>query len=128
MGGAILAFQSTTVANAAFLLAASPFLAAVLGRLILGETVAPSTWGAMGLALVGIFVMVREGLAAGAVLGNVAALVSALGFAAFTVALRWRRIEDSLPAALLGSVFGVVAGAAAASRWRSPPGISCGAC
>jgi drug/metabolite transporter (DMT)-like permease len=123
MGGAILAFQSTTVANAAFLLAASPFLAAVLGRLILGETVAPSTWGAMGLALVGIFVMVREGLAAGAVLGNVAALVSALGFAAFTVALRWRRIEDSLPAALLGSVFGVVAGAAAASQFGQPLAI-----
>ena len=112
MAGAILAFQTTTVANAAFLLAASPFLAAILGRLILGERVAPRTWGAIGLALVGIFVMVREGLAAGAVLGNVAGLVSALGFAAFTVALRWRRVEDSLPASLLGAVFAVIAGAA----------------
>lgn len=123
MGGAILAFQSTTVANAAFLLAASPFLAAVLGRLILGERVAPRTWGAMGLALVGIFVMVREGLAAGAVLGNLAALVSALGFAVFTVALRWRRIEDSLPAAFLGSVFAVVAGVAAARGFGQPLAI-----
>ena len=39
MGGTILAFQTTTIANAAFLLAASPFLAAILGRLILGESV-----------------------------------------------------------------------------------------
>lgn len=120
MGGAILAFQATTIANAAFLLAASPFLAAVLGWLILGEAVASRTWGAMALALVGIFIMVREGLAAGALLGNVAALVSALGFASFSVALRWRRIEDSLPVSLLGAAFAVVAGAAAASQLGQP--------
>lgn len=66
MGGAIFAFQTTTIANAAFLLAASPFLAAILGRLILGEAVTPRTLGAIAFALVGIFLMVREGLAAGA--------------------------------------------------------------
>lgn len=124
MGGAILAFQTTTIANAAFLLAASPFLAAVLGRLILGEAVASRTWGAIALALVGIFIMVREGLAAGALLGNVAALVSALGFATFSVALRWRRIQDSLPVSLLGAAFAVVAGAAAASQLGQPLAIS----
>lgn len=113
MGGAILAFQTTTIANAAFLLAASPFLAAILARLILRETVAPRTWGAIALALVGIFIMVRDGLAAGALVGNVAALISALGFAAFSVALRWRRVEDSLPASILGASFAVVAGALA---------------
>lgn len=111
MGGAILAFQTTTVANAAFVLAASPFLTAVLGRLVLGEAVAPRTWGAIGLALIGIFLMVREGLAAGALVGNVAALVSALGFAAFTVTLRWRRVQDSLPSSVLGAVFAVLIGA-----------------
>lgn len=120
MGGAILAFQTTTVANAAFLLAASPFLAAILGRLILGEAVAPRTWGAIALALIGIFLMVREGLAAGALIGNVAALVSTLGFAAFSVALRWRRIEDSLPASILGAAFAVVAGALAAIQLGQP--------
>ena len=114
MGGAIVAFQTTTVANAAFLFAASPLLAALLGWLILRETVAPRTWGAIALALVGIFLMVRDGLAAGAMLGNVAALLSALGFAAFSVALRWRRIEDSLPASILGAAFSVLAGTLAA--------------
>ena len=123
MGGTILAFQTTTIANAAFLLAASPFLAAILGRLILGEPVAPRTWGAIALALVGIFLMVREGLAAGALIGNVAALVSALGFAAFSVALRWRRIEDSLPASILGAAFAVVAGVLAATQFGQPLAI-----
>lgn len=115
MGGAILAFQTTTVANAAFLLAASPFLAAVLGRIILGEAVAGRTWGAIALALAGIFLMVREGLAAGALIGNAAALASALGFAAFSVALRWRRQEDSLPASVLGAGFALLAGLVGAS-------------
>ncbi len=123
MGGSIIAFQTTTVANAAFLLAASPFLAAILGRLILGEAVAPRTWGAIALALVGIFLMVREGLAGGALIGNVAALISALGFAAFSVALRWRRIDDSLPASILGAVFAVVAGALTASQFGQPLAI-----
>lgn len=114
MGGTILAFQTTTIANAAFLLAASPFLAAVLGRLILGEVVASHTWGAITLALVGIFLMVREGLAAGALIGNLAALTAALGFAAFSVSLRWRKIDDSLPACIIGAGIAVVAGLAAA--------------
>lgn len=113
MGGAILAFQTTTVANAAFLLAASPFLAAILGWVILGEAVASRTWIAIGLALLGIFIMVSDGLAAGAWIGNLAALGSALGFAAFSVALRWRKATDSLPASLLGAAFAVVVGATA---------------
>ncbi len=104
MGGAILAFQTTTIANAAFLLAASPFLTAILGRIILGEPVAQQTWMAIGIALVGIFIMVREGLSGGDWLGNAAALASALGFAAFTVTLRWRRLDDILWCVLMGVV------------------------
>lgn len=114
MAGAILAFQTTTVANACFLFAASPFLAALLGRVVLGEMVQARTWGSIAIALVGIFIMVRDGLDSGAWVGNLAALSSALGFAAFTVALRWRRIDDSLPASVLGAVFATLAGAAMA--------------
>ena len=111
MGGTILAFQTTTIANAAFLLAAWPFLAALLDRLILGEAVAPHTWLAIGLALVGIYIMVADGLAAGALVGNIAGLAAALGFAGFSVALRWRRATDSLPTVLFGAGLAVVAGA-----------------
>lgn len=120
MGGAIIAYQTTTIANAAFLFAASPFLAAVLGRVILGERVAERTWMAIGLALVGIFVMVHEGLSGGAWLGNVAALIAALGFAAFTVTLRWRRIEDSLPSSVFGSLFAILASGAIALKTGQP--------
>jgi len=55
--------------------------------------------------------MVREGLSAGALDGNIAALISALGFAAFTIALRWHRLEDMLPAVFLGAVFSMIVAA-----------------
>lgn len=111
-GGAITAFQITTVANAVFLFSASPFFAAVLGWLVLREPVRGATWGAIALAVAGMFLMVREGLGTGATAGNVAALVSALGFATFTVALRRGRLGDMLPATVLGGIFSMIAGAA----------------
>lgn len=109
--GAIYAIQATTVANAVFLFSASPFLAAILGALILREPVRPATWAAIALAAGGMFIMVREGLAAGAVTGNVAALLSALGFAVFTLALRWGRLADMMPAVVLGGLFSMIVAA-----------------
>ncbi len=106
--GAIFAIQTTTVANAVFLFSASPFFAALLGWLLLRETVRPATFVAIGMAGVGMYIMVREGLAAGALIGNIAALSSALGFAAFTIALRWGRLADMLPAVVLGGLFSMV--------------------
>lgn len=114
--GAIFAIQATTVANAVFLFSASPFLAAALGWLILREPVRRATWLAIALAAVGMWVMVREGLAAGALAGNVAALLSALGFAAFTIALRWRKVTDMLPTVILGGLFSMVVAAAVLAR------------
>lgn len=109
--GAIYAIQATTIANAVFLFTASPFLAAFLGWLMLGERVRPVTWVAIAIAVLGVVVMVREGLAVGAGWGNLAALLSALGFAVFTVALRHGKLEDMMPAVFLGAVFAMAAAA-----------------
>ena len=103
--GAIYAFQTTTVANAVLLFAASPFVAAILGWLALREPVRPSTWIAIAIAVFGMYLMVRDGLQTGAFFGNMAALVSATGFGIFSVALRWGRVGDMMPVAFLGSVF-----------------------
>lgn len=107
--GAIFAIQSTSVANAVFLFAAAPLMTAVLAMLLLKEPVRPATWGAIILAAAGVFMMVREGLAMGAGLGNLAALLSSVGFAAFTVTLRWGRLADMLPAVLIGGTLSIVA-------------------
>jgi len=107
--GGILAIQTTTVANAMFLFAAAPFFAAVLGWIALGEHVRRATWVSIGCALLGIFLMVWEGFSLGRIIGNVSALISALGFAAFTISLRWRKLEDMMPAAFLAGIFAIVA-------------------
>jgi drug/metabolite transporter, DME family len=105
--GAIYSIQATTVANAVFLFAAAPLITAFAAWLILGEPVRPATWVAIGIALVGMFVMVREGLAVGAGLGNIAAVLSASGFAAFTIALRWGRLSGMLPSVLIGGIMSI---------------------
>lgn len=110
--GAIYALQTTSVAMAVFLFSVSPFLAAVLGWLLLREPVRRTTWGAMALAGIGLIVMLREGLAAGALAGNLAALVSGLGFAGFSVALRAGKLADMMPAVVLGGLFSLLTGAA----------------
>ena len=107
--GAIYAIQTTTIANAVFLFTASPFVAAILGWIILSERVRPWTWAAIGLAVFGMYLMVREGLAMGELAGNIAALLSAVGFGAFSVALRWGRIGDMMPTSMLGGVFSIIA-------------------
>ena len=103
--GAIYALQATTVANAVFLFAASPFMAALLGWIILKEPVRPATWAAIAVAGAGMFVMVRDGLAGGETAGNLAAVLSAFGFAVFTLTLRWGKLEDMMPAVVLGGLF-----------------------
>lgn len=60
--GFIWAVTLTTVANTLFTFATTPFLGAFLGILFLHERVRPLTWFAMSLALMGILVMVYEGL------------------------------------------------------------------
>ena len=107
--GAIYALQATTVANAVFLYSAAPFFAAVLGWIALGERVPLTTRGAMALAGLGIFVMIGGGIEGGRMDGNIAALISAAGFAVFSVSLRWGHVEDSLPTVLLGGIFSMIA-------------------
>ena len=118
--GAIYSFQTTTVANAVLLFTASPFFAAVLGRVLLAEPVAPLTWVAIGLAVLGVAVMVGGGMAGGAMDGNIAALLSALGFAIFTITLRWGKRTNMLPAVVLGGLFSMIAGALVAAAVAQP--------
>jgi drug/metabolite transporter (DMT)-like permease len=103
--GGISAIQLTSVANAAFLFATAPFMAALLSWLLLGETVRPATWIAMLAGLGGITFMVADSFTTGNWHGDALALMSALGFALITVALRWGKASDMLPVSFLGGVF-----------------------
>jgi drug/metabolite transporter (DMT)-like permease len=105
--GGIYAYQTTTIANAAFLFAAAPFFTAVFAWPILKEPVRNGTWWAILFALIGVIIMVREGLALGALSGNISALGSAIGFAGFTIALRWNKETDVLPMVILGGILAI---------------------
>ncbi len=106
--GAIYSIQVIPVANALLLFATAPFLTALLGWFILGERVRPATWIAIFVAVGGVAVMVSEQTSGGALDGTLAALGSALGFSVFTVALRWGKSGEMLPAVFLSGVFAIV--------------------
>ncbi|WP_322891282.1 MULTISPECIES: DMT family transporter [unclassified Yoonia] len=105
--GGIYAIQATSVANAMLLFATAPFMAAVLGWVVLGEAVRRATWGAIGVAIAGIAVMVADQTGGVTLHGSLAALGSALGFAVFTVALRWGKAAEMMPAVFLSGLFGI---------------------
>ncbi len=103
--GYILALDQTSVANALFILAAAPFFAALLGRVLLSEHISWTTSLAMGMAALGLAVMAGKELAIGRGLGELFALASAFGLAGLTITLRMRRTTDMLPAILFASLF-----------------------
>lgn len=106
--GGIFAIQNTSVANAMFLFATAPFLAAVLGLLVLKEKVRAFTWFAILVSLIGVSIMVSDKSHKMVLLGSLAALVSALGFAIFTVALRHGRAGDMLPSVFLSGIYAIL--------------------
>jgi drug/metabolite transporter, DME family len=106
--GGIYAIQATSVANAMLLFATAPFMAAVLGWIVLREPVRGATWIAIVVALAGIAIMVADKSGSVALHGSLAALGSALGFAVFTVALRWGKSGEMLPSVFLSGIFAIV--------------------
>jgi len=106
--GGIYAIQNTSVANAMLLFATAPFMAAVLGWIVLKEPVRTATWAAIAVALGGIAIMVADKSGSVVLKGSLAALASAFGFAVFTVALRWGRTGEMLPSVFLSGLFGFV--------------------
>lgn len=106
--GGIYAIQTTSVANAMLLFASAPFMTAILGWIVLGESVRRATWISIFVAIAGIGIMVADQSEGSALGGSLAALGSALGFSIFTVALRWGKSGEMLPAVFLSGLFAIV--------------------
>lgn len=106
--GGIYSIQTTSVANAMLLFSTAPFMAAVLGWIALREFVRAATWIAIVVAIGGIAIMVADKSGGVALKGSLAALGSAFGFAVFTVALRWGRTGEMLPAVFLSGLFAII--------------------
>ena len=122
--GYVWGVMHSTVANALFLISASPLVAAFLGWMVLRERVARSMWFAMFGVIAGVTIMIGEGLAEGDLLGDLAALASAVGFAGFSVAIRRGRGTDMSPTILIGAAittaFSAVMAAAGGTGLAAP--------
>ena len=92
----LFAVLLTSVANVVFILSIGPIAAAVMGRVFLGERVAPFTWFAMTIAMAGIGLMMFEGIESGGWLGNLIALLAPLSFSVMDFGLSAHDLAISL--------------------------------
>jgi len=84
----LLSLFSTSVANTVLVLSTGPFIAALLGWLVLRERVTTVTILAMIVAVAGVVVMVSGGIAASDIKGIIFAFMAVLSFAVMIVSLR----------------------------------------
>ena len=96
-GTFLLALNYTSVANVLFLQAASPMIAALLGWAVLSERVPRRTWLAIGIAAIGVGVMVAGSFSAGATAVGLPIVMTA-SFAIVIVITRYRRDVSMMPA------------------------------
>ena len=100
----IFALLNTTVANAVFIVGASPLVTAAVGWLLLREHILPLSIIAMFVALGGISLMFVDGFIAGRWLGNVMAVGVVVSFVVMLVALRGAKDTDMLPATCMAGL------------------------
>ncbi|MCP5156609.1 MAG: DMT family transporter [Ectothiorhodospiraceae bacterium] len=100
----VLALHHTSVANTLVILATTPLIAASMSFFVLRERASPATWAAIVAALVGITVVVWDGLGRGTARGDAYALVTAASLAASLVVIRRRRDLNMVPATGLGAL------------------------
>jgi drug/metabolite transporter (DMT)-like permease len=93
----VYAVKTTTPANAAFLASVTPLVAVLLAKVVLGEPLTRVTIIAVAVAFVGLLITVVGDLQAGSLTGNVAALLSSVGFAGYAVCLRTDARRDWSP-------------------------------
>ncbi|RUM05600.1 DMT family transporter [Rhizobium chutanense] len=106
----VLSVFNTATANVVFIVAFNPMFAALLSWIFLKEKPQPATLIAMLFMILGVGLIVREGLASGHVFGDAMALLSALILAAaITIGRASRREMGFVPllAAILPAALGL---------------------
>lgn len=92
----MMAVHETTTANLVFILAFMPMFAALLSWVFLGERIKFATGLAMAAALLGVGIIVWDGIGQGSMLGDMLALAVAFGMAAALTITRWSGLDLSL--------------------------------
>ena len=103
--GFIFSINMTTAAVTLFMLAAMPFIAAVVGYFVLGEKLRRLTFLSMIIAFFGVLIMVYNDSIEGSALGAFIGFISAFGFALYTVTIRWKPETPKFTTVVLAGVF-----------------------
>ena len=117
----IFSLTHTSVANTLILISTGPYVAGVLGWMLLGERVATRTWLAMGVALAGVVVMVSDSYGRGTIVGDLLAVVMAASFAVATVLVRSHPHIKMAPAAALATALTALVALPMASPFAISP-------
>ncbi len=103
--GFIFSITMTAAAVTLFMLAAMPFIAAVVGYIVLGEILSRSTLIAMIIAFIGVCVMIYNDSISGSALGAIIGFISATGFALYSVTIRWKPETPKFTTVFLAGLF-----------------------
>ena len=101
----IWSISNTTAAVTLLCLAAMPFITALLGFLFLNERISFTVWISIIVAAFGIGVMAFGNTEKNSLMGLIFGLASALGFAIFSVSLRWRKETPKFTTVALAGLF-----------------------
>ena len=103
--GFIWSITHTSAAVTLLMLAAMPFMTAILGYIFLKEKVSLTTLIAIILAAAGIIFMAFSSSQIGTLFGLLAGLLSALGFSVGSVSLRWNKRTPTFTTVSLAGLF-----------------------
>ena len=101
----ILSITTTTAAVTMMMLAAMPFMAAILAYVFLKEKISTTTLIAIIIAAAGIIFMSFDSKGEGTLFGLINGLLSSLGFAGFTVSLRWKKKTPKITTVAIAGIF-----------------------
>ena len=109
LGSAMMSFiwsiTHTSAAITLLCLAAMPFIAALLGFLFLKEKISLNVWIAIFIATAGIAIMAGGNIQKTSIFGLIFGLLSATGFAVFSVTLRWKKETPKFTTVAIAGLF-----------------------
>ncbi len=103
--GFIYSITITSAAVTLFMLAVMPFIAAIFGYFLLGELLSRSTFIAMIIAFIGVTIMIINDSISGTIAGALLGVISATGFALYTVTIRWKPETPKFTTVVLAGLF-----------------------
>ena len=104
----IYSITNTSAAVTLLCLAAMPFITALLGFLFLREVISTNIWISIIIAAIGILIMAIDNTVPGSIYGFIFGILSAIGFATFSVSLRWRKETPKFTTVALAGLFCVI--------------------